>query len=365
LTQFSLERLLTPKKILPFYHNRKVADKDDLPPISVELHWTSNCNYDCYHCSYGNRRQSSSYLSKKIIEQLIEDFSEIGVSSVYLSGGGEPTILKGWDDYAKRMIDNGIEVALITNSSAVKEKHLPLIDAMNYVAVSVYSLNQKNYHKITRGKGFESQFLLPSRYSNHSVTIGARCVINEYNYNELFLIYQKAINSGFDYILFIPVVDYEAKGLSLSDKHVEAIKHQIISNNIDSSRTNLLSVLDKKISHYKCVDYLFGNTGQSRVHCDSIYIRSNAFVNYDGGVYLCQPDIGNKKLEVGNLNRSRFREIWNSSRHRDVVSILNDRWSSGECVNCRSIAYNMEITSLLDGVSYDEVLKDCPDDKFI
>ena len=63
-------------------------------------------------------------------------------------------------------------------------------------------------------------------------------------------------------------------------------------------------------------------------------------MNYDGGVYLCQPDIGDKRYEIGNLNDSDFIEIWNSDGHSRVQQLIEDRYDGGACVNCRSIALN-------------------------
>jgi len=38
-------------------------------------------------------------------------------------------------------------------------------------------------------------------------------------------------------------------------------------------------------------------------------------------------------------------DIWNSSRHDEVIKILNKRWRGGSCKNCRSIAFNKAIDS--------------------
>ena len=135
----SLDILLNPNKIIPHYDNRYGSNKSILGPISAEFHWTSNCNYDCTHCSYGSRRQTTNYLKEDIIESLIQDLTDMDCKAVYLSGGGEPTIIKKWDAYAKQLIDNDVEVALITNGVAIRDKHIEIVRKMNYIAISVYS----------------------------------------------------------------------------------------------------------------------------------------------------------------------------------------------------------------------------------
>src|SRR3972149_2433546 len=117
----NLKHLLSESKFIPIYLNRKDLNKERLGPHSVELHWTSSCNYDCVHCSYGMRRGEKVRvtISPDIVSSLINDMVKLGVSSVYISGGGEPTLVRDWDAYIARLLGNGIEVALITNGVVI------------------------------------------------------------------------------------------------------------------------------------------------------------------------------------------------------------------------------------------------------
>jgi len=344
----SLDVLLNPNKIIPHY--KKIIDCGTITsmPISAEFHWTSNCNYDCIHCSYGSRRETTNYLKNNIIESIVDELIEMKCKAVYLSGGGEPTIIKKWNVYADKLINNGIEVALITNGIAVQEKHICVAQKMNYIAVSVYSTKEDRYEKITDSKHFEEQFSLPKRIKrgNGNVIIGARCVLNEINYDELYDIYCAALNEGFDYIIFIPAVDYEGRGIVLKDKWIELVQDSIRENldKFDHTRTNVNSLLKRKVSHYSDTDYLEYTADESE-ECKALSIGSCVFFNYDGGVYLCQPDIGRKDLEIGNVNNDSLKNIWNSSKHKEVMDKLNKRWSIGGCANCRSIAFNKAIDS--------------------
>jgi radical SAM protein with 4Fe4S-binding SPASM domain len=345
----SLDVLLNQNKIIPHYDSRVGIIKRNIFPISAELHWTSNCNYDCIHCSYGSRRQTTNYLTSEIIKILVQDLISMNCKAVYLSGGGEPTVIKKWDNYVEQLIAGGTEVSLITNGIAVLDRHVKTIRSMNYIAVSVYSTQEERYKEITGSKFFNRQFSLPKKIRSieSSVIVGARCVLNKINYDELYEIYCAAINAGFDYIIFIPAVDYEGKGVFLEDGWIDHVKKNIIKmfDEFDHSRTNVKSLLKKKVNHYSDSNYLDGITCDGRKSCNSIKIGSGVFFNYDGGVYLCQPDIGNKELEIGNLNVNRFIDIWNSDRHYQVMKILNKRWSNGNCKNCRSIAFNKAINN--------------------
>lgn len=136
------------------------------------------------HCSYGQRRQNKSRLSHEIITQTISDLKALGTKAIYLSGGGEPTTLSKWDHYAKSMLDRGFELALVTNSVAIKPEHYELLRGFNYIAVSVYSTKEEQYKAIVGANHFEGQFSLPKKLKTpeSSLIVGARCVINPINY---------------------------------------------------------------------------------------------------------------------------------------------------------------------------------------
>ena len=350
----TLDLLLEPNKIIPYYNDRFDAGNLISSPISAELHWTSNCNYDCIHCSYGSRRETTNYLREEVIGNLLNDLIEMKCEAVYMSGGGEPTVIKKWADYAEKLITHNIEVALITNGVAINEKHIDIVRKMNYIAVSVYSMREDRYKEITQSKSFLQQI----KSISSDVIVGARCVINKINYDELYEIYSTAIASGFDYIIFIPVIDYEGRGVILEKQWIESVKNDINKRiaKFDHNRTNVKSLLKRKVSHYAVNNYCNDMSHK----CESIHIASCVFFNYDGGVYLCQPDIGNKNFEIGNLNNDRFINIWNSQKHKQVIDVLDNRWANSNCKNCRSIAFNKAIYAHQEcPVDMNSIPRDC------
>ncbi|EOI2961402.1 TPA: radical SAM protein [Campylobacter jejuni] len=366
--EVDLRRLLDSRKVIQHYinYNRPSfteLELESLPPIATEFHWCSSCNYNCVHCSYGQRRKNSSKLSFDVIQKTIMDLNKLGNKAVYFSGGGEPTTLKDWEVHIKKVLDLNMEGALITNSVAIKPEHYSLLRRLNYIAVSVYSTKEDQYKQIVRSNQFEGQFLLPKKIKSNdsNVIVGARCVINSINYQEIFNTYRKAIDSGFDYIIFIPAVDYEKRRIDLTLEQRENVLNQIERNidEIDPKKTNLLNVKQNNIGHY-AQEYLseFHNIN----FCHSIMMRTNVFINYDGEVYLCQPLIGNLDYSIGNINKISFLEIWNSDKHKSVIEKLNCKFSSGACENCRAIAYNKALERLMHS-NID--LSNIPNDNFL
>lgn len=284
----NLKYLLSSKKFVPIYLRRKFLNKRELGPVAAELHWTSVCNYNCIHCSYGNRRQLREELSGEVINSIIEDLIALNVKGVYLSGGGEPTAFSGWDQYAIELMNHGVEVALITNGVILKESHLPALRRMNYIAVSLYSTDEKEYKEITGGKIFAKQFLIPSllKQEPSDTVIGARCVFNKINYKSVVSIYQSAMKAGFDYIIFIPAIDYEGTGVELHRDEISFLQELLMKNydQFDVTKTNVDSLIKRKSHYYEPAGYL-ALSRNAHEGCKAIQIRGNTFING------CTPDI--------------------------------------------------------------------------
>jgi len=363
LDKIDLNNLLDNNKVIPHYQKRK--DDDNLNPISVELHWTSACNYDCTHCSYGSRRLDKGKLSQSTIQLLIDDLIDMRCKSVYLSGGGEPTTFLHWQEYAKRLMTNGVDVSLITNGVLITEEDISIVSDMNYIAISVYATNEQQYKLITGSNKFEQQFELANKMkaTKPRAVIGARCVINNTNYEDIINIYHKVIEKNFDYVIFIPAIDYENNGIALDENVLNQVKLNIQNNleSINDKKTNLVSILKKDVQHYEPLDYR--DSMEDISHCEMLRIRSNLFVNYDGGLYLCQPHIGNALYCIGNLNDNRITDIWNSTRHLEVVEMLNNEFLDGKCKYCRAIGFNKAIDKYTRGLIANDVV--IPKDDFL
>jgi len=317
--EFDIANILTPNKFIPLYLERHYQNKADLYPHSIELHLTSACNYRCKHCSYRMRNKAATQIKESKCRQIIEEIVALKPAGVYFSGGGEPTTLKNWDKYAETLLDKGIDVALITNGSLIRDKHANLVARFNYMAVSVQAANRSTYEQITGGRCFEKLFTLPERIKSISASrclVGSRSVLTTDNYLQTLQIYNRCIDAGYDYVIFIPVVDYEGRGIGLEKEHIDTLMQMIAGAQLDAKVTNLQQLFRQAFRYYDNDEPTVDFTPTS---CNAVSQKTNAFVNYDGGIYLCQPYIGTTRMCIGNLYQHTFKEIWNSERANRVA----------------------------------------------
>lgn len=280
-------------------------------------------------------------VNEKNVEMLVNVIVDMGVKGVYWSGGGEPTTIKNFSKYIEKIADSETEQALITNGILINDQLISQLVRFNYIAISFQASNAETYKKITGYNAKDKLYNNIKKLRNifKKTLLGARCVINKYNYREIVQIYSDAKELGFDYIIFIPAIDYEERGdVELNEEEKNYLREEIknMSGYLDDSFTNLMSIFNRGISYYK-KDTVCG------FPCYTNNIRATAFVNYDGGIWICQPHIGNPKYSIGNIYESNLSKIWNSERHTEVIKLLDDEHKAGNCKNCRSLSYNRVI----------------------
>lgn len=97
--------------------------------------------------------------------------------------------------------------------------------------------------------------------------------------------------------------------------------------------------------------------GKSRVspprpsRCWIAALQYTAGIDPDGETYLCSPWSRNG-YSIGNINRSRFKNIWGGSRHKEIALKLNAHLQNGDCnpLTCRHYYSNLAIDAFLAGI---------------
>lgn len=328
---------LNSNKIL-FHYGRMLKEiaegKTAFNPIAVEIHPTAVCNHRCVHCSYKERNESRISLSKEIMDQLIESIIKMKISAVYFSGGGEPTLYPGLADYINKLYDNQIESSIITNGSCFDQMGLiPIANKLNYIAISVPSVDAAVFRTITGTDNLADVLALPMKirnaYAEKSPVIGSRIVLTNRNYRQVREFLYVIKETGFDYALFKVVRDYEDNGQGLNEDETEYLQNVIDGlNNIDENFTNI-----KKIFNYQIMPDFKNN-------CWINQYGMIANVSTDGKVYPNIVEINDKDFCIGNLYEEKLEDMWNGDQHNAVKKNSNKKWQNGECRNCRASAYN-------------------------
>lgn len=121
---------------------------------------TDRCNYRCIYCKPEEQFEfipHGEILRYEEIIEIIEEAVNLGVTKVRITGG-EPLARKGVVDFIKKLreIKKLEDISLTTNGFFLSEYAEKLKDAgLNRVNISLDSLQEEKYNKITRGGSLE------------------------------------------------------------------------------------------------------------------------------------------------------------------------------------------------------------------
>lgn len=85
-------------------------------PYHVQLNPTNKCNYHCGFCSCENRDRSLSIPFPELAA-MVQTFHSLGMSSVSVTGGGDPLLYRDLSSLFKILCRLGVEVGLVCNGS--------------------------------------------------------------------------------------------------------------------------------------------------------------------------------------------------------------------------------------------------------
>ena len=83
--------------------------------IVAEL--TNRCNLRCRHC-FDQRHAASGELSLEVIEKVLREGKECGISHLSFTGG-EPTLHRQFSEITARVCESGYTFSLVSNGSTL------------------------------------------------------------------------------------------------------------------------------------------------------------------------------------------------------------------------------------------------------
>ncbi|MGL4987058.1 MAG: GTP 3',8-cyclase MoaA [Treponemataceae bacterium] len=131
----------------------------DITYLRVSL--TDRCNFRCKYCMAENGISLLNHddiLTFEELEKIINDFTDLGITKIRLTGG-EPLVRKGVIDFISKITKNKkiTDIAMTTNGSYLKEYAADLKKAgLPRLNISLDTLNPDKFEQITRRNNFSS-----------------------------------------------------------------------------------------------------------------------------------------------------------------------------------------------------------------
>ena len=126
----------------------------------VNLELTTRCTFRCTYCTHSSSKWSEQDYPLSRIEEILDAIIALGVPSVGLSGSGESTMLPHWQRCAKRFLDAGVKVSIISNfDRSFTAEEILVLARFTGITVSVDTVDYQLAREIRR-KGDINRILL-------------------------------------------------------------------------------------------------------------------------------------------------------------------------------------------------------------
>lgn len=221
-----------------YYHKDRICNviNGTMPkcPISIEIQPTNKCMLDCQFCAYKENRKAES-LELEEFDNLIEEIIKLKrVESVVFSGGGEPSMHPYLPTAINKLVDNGIEVGIMTNGVILNASLLESYKKCSWIRISLNAYDSISYNQITGTKLIEysdvceniKRLITDRNRENSKLIVGLSCVVDRHFdcIDKLVLFFYNAVELGVDYVMYRPLEGTGEKDTLISDKEFNRVQ---------------------------------------------------------------------------------------------------------------------------------------------
>lgn len=291
-------------------------------PIHVRLKPTNVCNHRCHYCCYRNPdlylserfNQKDSIPPAKLFE-IIDDLAEMDVRAVTFSGGGEPLCHPEIEPAVRRLIDNKIKVAMLTNGSLLRGSIAELLaQSATWIRISLDAADGESFAKRRGVKPDEYDRICKNLKAfagqkNHSCTLGINFIITADNFTETYDFLSAMKDLGVDHVKLseaVVSVDREA-----NQKYVAGF-YPAVRRLIDRAQGKLAD------SGFTIIDKVYnpneqpGGGAYDKSYTRCPFVECLVVIAADQCVYTCQDKAYTGRGLLGSLADQRFRDLWAS-----------------------------------------------------
>jgi MoaA/NifB/PqqE/SkfB family radical SAM enzyme len=331
-----------PEKLKSFVTN-KITN-----PIYVRIKPLNLCNHGCFWCVYHADltkmhpdMNSKDALPKEKFRELLKDLKDIGTKAVTYSGGGEPLMYKGIEEFLQTTLDYDINLSIITHGQFLTDEKAKILAKGSWVRVSMDYWDGASMHQSRRVRPEYFDTVMSnldnfSKIKNKDCDLAINYIVTKENCNHLFEISKKLKDCGVENIRFSPM---------WCDNFHEY--HKEISNQVFSELIRTRSELSSEnFKVYDSFNQISDHNINKRQYKKCYFNQIVPVVGADQNIYTCHNQAYSNDSIVGSIKNKSFKEVWFSDETQKFFDDFN-------CVTtctgqCAADSKNKFITELVD-----------------
>jgi sulfatase maturation enzyme AslB (radical SAM superfamily) len=311
-------------------------------PAQVDIDLTNICNQDCFYCNSAVHRASrpvqkhyKEYIS--LLDRLASWRAYVPNSfgtlhTITYPGGGEPTLLPGYEKVLEHTVDLGFLASLTTNGTKldrmIADMPVEKIKKLAWIGIDIDAATEEKYEQIRRSIATKSPFSQVIKNAAELIVMGAtvdiKALINQYNCD---------LTSIED--LFRLTKQINARQLYLRPTILDGVAYRFDELVPDINSLSRKYNVTVKYNFTKSIE-------RNYTRCHQMY-QFPVFCA-DGEIYVCCDNKGNPKFSLGHWDQGDFRQLWLSNRHHAIYDSVNTKL----CPHCRPNANNIQIQNIIN-----------------
>lgn len=309
----------TPYSIMKIFHHPDILEKlerqERCAPLYVRIKPTNICNHNCYYCHYKNsyidldEYVPNDYIPRERMLKTIDEMAEIGVKAVTFSGGGEPLAYPYIEETFERVLENQIDLSIITNGSLLNGKKAELLKDAKWVRISLESVNEEEYCKVRGIKEGAFEKLCKNiqefaKIKAKNCELGINFVISKENYMEIRQVAELMKSLGVNHVKFSPLIS------TTTNQYHAPFKDEVIQE-LGEMKEELQSDTFRIIDLYTA-DFEKAKEGFERTYRECPIKEFICILAANSKVYYCHDKAYISNGCIFDLNKVSFKEGWYS-----------------------------------------------------
>jgi len=318
-----------------------------LAPVAVEIQPTAHCHRTCAFCSHIIRNRRGGELSYQDIDSLLLELTEMGVSDIAFSGGGEPLFWKA--GRLVDVIDKAARFSTVTLTTSGDQfwnderqtldgDALTILRLCRNMYINVPAVEEASFALQVKGPSgwMHTRQVLTSLVEHNRVHSEPRCklygvvVVTSFNVSQIANIDSTLMSIGLDGIYYKQYKEFEGRNVAkirLGDRTMAARLEEIPIAQRSSPLSEFIASLS--IEYSETCECWMNRTGH------------NAVVDPNGDIFLCTPTVGKPEHCIGNLDSGGFSACWTGELRRVALRQLSALSRGGLCPReCREHVNN-------------------------
>jgi len=271
-------------------------------PVVLHIYPTNRCNSNCNFCIMKEEQKKEFSLSDSVFQGLIASANSMGIKSIHVSGGGEPTLYP-YLSHVKYF--DGFKV-LSTNGIALTPE---IASMFNRVRVSLNAGTAETHELITGTHSFHKivENIRNVRMWCKGLAFGLGFVLSYDNWQDVFSFCKLADELGADFVHIRPAY-FRDKG---QDEKVRAIiepAYHLCEAAKKLTKVKLFSISEK-----------FDGYWSERQYRECLASPLHGVVTATGELIVCQDVF----LRFGDLYHLALEDIWGSEEHKRAIAEID------------------------------------------